>query len=270
MTSEVLTVTILGSGTSTGVPVIGCACAVCSSPDPRDQRTRCSALLSFRGRNVIIDTATDLRQQMLREKVTHIDAVLYTHIHADHVHGIDDLRVFNSPAGDPIPVFGSAETIAGIRRNFPYIFHDHGAAGFRPRLEAHEVSAPFDLFGVSVEPVPLRHGPGTSFGYRIGPVAYLVDCSAIPPEAESRLRNLDLLVIDALRFRPHDSHLNVSQAIEVAARLQPRRTLLTHLTHEVAHRRDSSGLPDGVELAYDGQRIEVSLASSAARLNAPF
>ncbi len=259
MNAGALTVTILGSGTSTGVPVPGCPCAVCASEHPGNLRTRCSALLSFSGKNILIDTATDLRQQVLREKISRIDAVLYTHTHADHIHGIDDLRSFNITSGQAIPVFGSPETLAVIRRNFGYIFDDELEPGYRPRLQTREIDGPFELFGLGIEPLTLQHGSGLSLGYRIGPFAYLVDCSAVPQETLLRLEGVETLVIDALRFRPHTTHFNIAQALAVADRLGARRTVLTHLSHEVDHPRHASELPPGVELAYDGQRIEVEL-----------
>lgn len=260
MNSRAMTVTILGSGTSTGVPVVGCSCPVCTSTDPQNVRTRCSALIYHGGKNILIDTTTDLRQQALRENLTRIDAVLYTHTHADHVHGIDDLRPFNFASGQSIPIYGSAETIAVIRRNFGYIFSDEMETGYRPRLETREVDGAFALFDLSVESLPLQHGTGRSLGFRIGPFAYLTDCSAIPAATESRLQGLEVLIIDGLRFRPHTTHFNIPQAIEVSARLGARRTLLTHLSHEVDHARCAPQLPPGVELAFDGQRLEVALA----------
>jgi phosphoribosyl 1,2-cyclic phosphate phosphodiesterase len=255
-----MTVTILGSGTSTGVPVLGCSCNVCTSSAAQNSRTRCSALLSYRGKNILIDTSPDLRQQALREKISHIDAVLYTHTHADHVNGIDDLRAFNLVSGKAIPIFASREILAIIRRTFGYIFSDEMEPGYRPRLITREITGPFNLFGLHAEPIPLLHGIVPSFGYRIGPFAYLTDCCDIPKESERCLQNLELLVIDALRFRPHSTHFNIPQALELSARLGARRTLLTHLSHEVEHIRQSSTLPHGVELAFDGQRINLTLA----------
>jgi phosphoribosyl 1,2-cyclic phosphate phosphodiesterase len=255
----VLTVTILGSGTSTGVPVPGCSCAVCTSDDPQNVRTRCSVLLTHGGKNILIDTATDLRQQVLREKIGHIDAVFYTHTHADHIHGIDDLRTFNIVSGQAIPIFGSPETLAVIRRNFGYIFDAELEPGYRPRLETHQIDGPFDLFGLTVQPLPLQHGSGMSLGYKVGSFAYLVDCNDIPEETAPLLRDIEILVIDALRFRPHTSHFNIAQALEVARSLGARRTFLTHLSHDVDHSRHTALLPAGVELAYDGQRFEVDL-----------
>lgn len=241
----------------------GCRCAVCTSELPQNSRTRCSILVACGGRNVLIDTATDLRQQALREKIERIDAVLYTHTHADHLHGIDDLRPFNLMARAPIPIFGSAETIGFIRRSFAYIFDEALDPGYRPQLTTFAIGGPFTLFGLPVEPIPLRHGRGNALGYRLGDLAYLTDCSAIPASSEERLHGLDVLILDALRFTPHSTHFNIPQALEVVARLKPRRTLLTHLSHEVDHGRHSAGLPPGVEFAYDGQRLSLPAGDEA-------
>lgn len=256
MSSGLLEFTVLGSGTSTGVPVIACRCTVCRSALPQNQRTRCSALLSWDGRTVLIDTATDFRQQALREGVERVDAVLFTHTHADHVHGIDDLRTFTF-RGETVPVYGSAPALDTIRRVFSYIFVDEGEPGYRPRLSLHTVTAAFNLFGREVVPVPLVHGHGQAFGYRIGGLAYLTDCSAIPENSLALLEGLEVLVIDALRFTAHTSHLNIAGAVAAAQRIGARRTLLTHLSHEVDHFRHSAGLPAGIEFAYDGQRLSV-------------
>lgn len=257
--SDELAVTILGSGTSTGVPVIGCDCPVCSSALPQNQRTRCSALLSWQGRQILIDTATDLRQQALREKLTRVDAVLYTHTHADHLHGIDDLRTFNPRDGGSIPIYGSAATLEAIGRNFHYIFSDGPDPGYRPRLEPREICGAFELFGLPVEPIPLLHGSSETLGFRVGGFAYLTDVSAIPAASELRLQGLQLLVLDGLRFSPHNTHFNVAQAVAVAKRLGVPRTILTHLSHEIDHLRHGAELPAGVEFAYDGQRLKLAL-----------
>lgn len=262
MSRDRLIVTILGSGTSTGVPVIGCSCRVCSSADERDRRTRCSALLSWGGRNVLIDTSTDLRQQALREELTRIDAVLYTHTHADHLHGIDDLRPFNFASGEPIPIFGSAETVTLIRRNFGYIFSEETDPGYRPRLQTHQVDGPFELFGRAVTPLLLHHGEGRSLGFRVGPLAYLTDCSAVPEASFDRLAGVELLIVDGLRYRPHATHFNIAEAVAFAARVGAGRTLLTHLSHEVEHAACDRALPPGVELAYDGQRVALGTDDS--------
>lgn len=259
MTKAPLKLTILGSGTSTGVPVLGCHCEVCSSDDPRNNRTRCSALLEWAGRKILIDTATDFRQQALREGIEQIDAVLFTHAHADHVHGIDDLRTFTLRTGTAIPIYAARGVLDRIQGLFSYIFSETDAPGYRPRLDVNEVSAPFELYGQLVTPLPLVHGPGESLGYRVGNLAYIVDCSAIPASSEALLAGVEILVIDALRFREHDSHFSISQAIEVARRLRVPKTLLTHLTHDIDHARHTAGLPEGVEFAYDGQSVSMPL-----------
>lgn len=256
MSAGSLTLTILGSGTSTGIPVLGCRCEVCRSDLPENRRTRCSALLCWNGCNVLIDTATDFRQQALREQIERIDAVLFSHTHADHVHGIDDLRTFTLK-GDAIPVYGSAAAMATLQRVFAYIFTDDMDAGYRPRLRLHTVTAAFELFGQKVAPVPLFHGAGESYGYRVGGLAYLTDCSGIPAASMALLRGVDVLVIDALRFTAHASHLNIAGAVDVARRIGARRTLLTHLSHEVDHFRHAANLPGGMEFAYDGQQLNV-------------
>lgn len=259
MTEAALKFTILGSGTSTGVPVLGCHCAVCESPDPRNNRTRCSALLEWGSQKILIDTATDFRQQALREQIEHIDAVLFTHAHADHVHGIDDLRTFTFHREEAIPIYASASVLTRIKGLFSYIFSDTDAPGYRPRLQGHTIDGPFQLFGQKVIPVPLLHGPGESLGYRVGNLAYIVDCSAIPESSCDLLQGLEVMVIDALRFREHDSHFNIAQAIEIAEKLQVKRTLLTHLTHDIDYSRHNEGLPDGVEFAYDGLSLTLPL-----------
>ena len=255
MISNQLEVTLLGTGTSTGIPVPGCTCAVCCSDDQRNNRTRCSLLLSYAEKNILIDTATDLRQQVLREKISRIDAVLFTHTHADHIHGIDDLRPFNMTKAEPIPIFAGTEAVDSIKKNFSYIFGNGERSGYCPRLSLTPIEETFDLFGLPVTPVPLQHGPGTSLGFRCGPVAYLTDCSAIPDESIPLLKDLDVLILDALRFRPHVSHFNIAGAIAAATKIGAKRTLLTHLSHEVDHVKHTDGLPQGVEFAYDGQKL---------------
>ena len=259
MTVLSLRLTVLGSGTSTGVPVLGCHCAVCSSSDPRNNRTRCSVLLEWSGRKVLIDTATDFRQQALREGIEQIDSVLFTHAHADHVHGIDDLHTFTLRTGNAIPAYADRGVLDRLKGLFSYIFSESDAPGYRPRLQVNEVVGPFDLFGQTVVPIPLLHGPGESLGYRVGNLAYIVDCSALPESSWRLLQGVEVLVIDALRFREHESHFSISEAIEVAKKLRVPRTLLTHLTHDIDYPRHTTGLPDGVEFAYDGQTLTLPL-----------
>ena len=248
-------ITILGSGTSTGVPMVGCSCPVCTSEDPRDKRTRSSILIETSGKHILVDTSTDLRKQAIREKVPMIDAVLFTHAHADHIHGIDDLRGFHFLHKRIIPCYGRKETLDLIADNFSYIFKGMESQGYAPLLEAHEVHQPFQLFGKTVVPIPLLHGSTQATGYRIDNVAYLTDCSSIPAASMAMLTGLELLIIDALRYTPHITHFNIEGALRVVEDLKPQRTLFTHLTHEVSC-KDGDRLPAGVELAYDGMVLQ--------------
>ncbi len=248
---------ILGCGTSTGVPVIGCRCGVCTSGEPANKRTRSSALIQAGERNILIDTSTDLRIQALRNNVERVDAVLFTHPHADHIHGIDDLRIFNLRQRGPIPCYGNEYTVKRIKGFFEYIFVDDEGNGWKPRLDVTVVDSPFTLFGCDIKPVEICHGKARILGYRIDDVAYLTDCSGVPPESMELLRGVKLLIIDALRKRPHPSHFSIDQAIEVSRKVSAERTVLTHLSHNVDYVADGKGLPAGVELAYDGMEIEV-------------
>ncbi|RNC73222.1 MAG: MBL fold metallo-hydrolase [Desulfuromonadales bacterium] len=247
-------ITILGSGTSTGVPMVGCHCPVCSSEDPRDKRTRASIMIETAGRYILVDTSPDLRRQALRHRLPHIDAVLLTHPHADHINGIDDLRGFHFIHRRVIPCHGSRETMDAVLKSFPYIFRGLEVAGYAPLMEAHVVSGPFSLFGQTITPIHLYHGAMPATGYRINGAAYLTDCSRIPESSLTLLTGLDLLIIDGLRYTPHENHFNIQGALKVVEQLRPRRAVLTHLTHEVAH-GDEARLPEGVELAYDGMEL---------------
>lgn len=249
-------ITILGSGTSTGVPMVGCDCPVCTSHDPRDKRTRASLLICFNDHTVLVDTSTDLRRQALRQQIRRIDAVLFTHAHADHVNGIDDLRGFHFLHKEIIPCFAARATLETLQGSFSYIFNENEGSGYTPLLAPHEASAPFELFGQVIIPIPLLHGRSVSLGYRIGNFAYLTDCSAIPEPSLELLQGLELLVIDGLRWTEHPFHFNISGAIAVARQLAPTRTILTHLTHEIAY-SEGCKLPSGFELAYDGMEFEL-------------
>ena len=249
-------ITILGSGTSTGVPMVGCGCPVCVSCDPRDKRTRASIVFESGDRYVLVDTSTDLRGQVIRERIPRIDAVLFTHSHADHIHGIDDLRGFHFIHRRIIPCYGARETMEAIEGSFPYIFKGLETAGYAPLMESNLINGPFDLFGLRIIPVPLLHGNGTSTGYRIGGFAYLTDLSGIPEASMGLVQGLDILLIDALRYTPHGNHLNMEGALRVVEELKPERAIFTHLTHEVSH-GDGNKLPAGVELAYDGMKLEL-------------
>ncbi|HZK65932.1 MAG TPA: MBL fold metallo-hydrolase [Chloroflexota bacterium] len=255
-----LDITILGTGTSHGIPVIGCECPVCNSTDPRNHRYRCSALLRYQGRSVLIDTATELRLQAIRAGMRDLDALLFTHSHADHVGGLDDVRVFSERRGAPIPVFGDQACLEDIRRRFAYIFTETlQRGGGKPRLELTPIRGPFDLLGLPVQPVPVFHGLLPVLGYRFGPLAYVTDCNRIPRESMGMLRGLDVLVLDALRHRPHSTHFTVAEALGVIEDLRPARAYLTHMTHDLDHEATNAELPPGVELAYDGLSLEVDV-----------
>lgn len=249
-------ITILGSGTSTGVPMVGCNCPVCHSDDPRDQRSRASLLISHQESNILIDCSTDLRRQMLRESVPKIDAVLFTHAHADHVNGIDDLRGFYFLHKQVIPCYACPTTLERLLSGFGYIFHRTEEGTHPALLEAMTIDGPFDLFGLQIMPVLLEHGPGVTCGYRIGSFAYLTDCSRISASSLALLQGVATVVIDGLRWSSHPYHFNIEGAIQVAQQMQARRIILTHLTHEVRH-AEQERLPDGVEFAYDGMVIDL-------------
>ncbi len=248
---------ILGSGTSTGVPVIGCRCEVCTSTLPKNKRTRSSAILytDSDDKRILIDTSTDLRSQALANGIERIDSVLYTHAHADHTHGIDDLRTFNMLMKRAIPCYGSTITIDTIRKQFAYIFEKKEGVGWRPRLELNPIEAPFDVHGVRVVPIEVSHGPMKVFGYRFGSLAYLTDCSEVPKDSLKLLDGIDKLIVGALRMEPHPSHFSVGQAVELSELLGVSRCVLTHLGHKLGYERDGGRLPAGVELAYDGMEI---------------
>ncbi len=248
--------TILGSGTSTGVPMVGCSCPVCSSDDPRDKRTRSSLLIQHNARNILVDTSTDLRVHALREKLQHIDAVLFTHSHADHVNGIDDLRGFHFLHKQVIPCFASESTLEILKRSFFYIFDDGGNPAYPPIMQPNLLTGPLELFGLNIVPVPLKHGNMLSFGYRVGPLAYLTDCNVIPETSLALLHGVDILIIDGLRWNPHPFHFNIETAIAAAGQINARRTILTHLSHDVLYADGALKLPAGFEFAYDGMIFE--------------
>jgi phosphoribosyl 1,2-cyclic phosphate phosphodiesterase len=249
--------TFLGTGTSMGVPVIGCDCAVCTSPDPRNRRMRTSALLRAGDQQVLFDAGPDFRTQMLAHGVRHLDALLLTHSHFDHVAGIDDLRPLNMRSGAPMPVYGDAPTLRAVRERFSYAFAPTSQGSTRPALELRQIDGPFKHGELVVTPLEVFHGSWPITAYRIGALGYVTDASALPPEAMERLQGLDVLVLNALRHEPHPTHLSVQQAIAVIDALRPRRALLVHMTHDIDHASVSAALPPGVELAYDGLVVEV-------------
>lgn len=247
---------ILGCGTSTGVPVIGCHCGVCASHNPKNRRTRASILVTSAGRNILIDTSTDLRAQSLENNVERVDAVFFTHPHADHLHGIDDLRAFNLMQKEAIPCYASGFTIARIRRIFEYIFVKDEYDGWKPHLTLFPLDSRINLFGLDIIPLEICHGKTTILGYRMNDSAYLTDCSGVPDATLERLKGLKVLIVGALRKRPHPSHFSIDQAIEFSKTVSAKTTVLTHLSHNIDYAKDGEDLPSGVSLAYDGMEIE--------------
>jgi phosphoribosyl 1,2-cyclic phosphate phosphodiesterase len=253
-----LKITVLGSGTSSGVPTIGCSCAVCLSTDPRDTRLRPSILISYLNHNVIIDTTPDFRAQVLRARTPRLDAIVYTHGHADHILGLDDVRPFNYHQGERIPIYASRPAFAIIARVFEYVFDERERKTSVPRLDVNLIDeTPFDVMGLLFEPIPITHGKDTIFGFRFGDAAYLTDHNEIPASSLDRLRGLDVLFLDALRHRPHPTHSTIQRSIETARLLQAKRTYFTHMCHDVGHAATEALLPPGVFLAYDGLEIQV-------------
>lgn len=261
MPAAPITVTILGSGTSHGVPMIACDCPVCTSPDPRDKRLRPSIIIRYDNTSLLIDTTPELRLQCLAHDIRRVDAVLYTHYHIDHVAGLDDLRRFNWLQEGAIPVYGQTATLDRLRVMFPYVFEEENSyPSAVPKLELHAIDpgAPrFDVGGRTITPIPLMHGKLQVLGFRVGDFAYCTDVNYIPPESWPLLRGLDVLILDALRKRPHPTHFNLDQAVATAKQIGAKRTLFTHIAHELGHAETNASLPSGMELAYDGQKITV-------------
>ena len=254
--SGTTTITFLGTGTSHGVPMIGCRCETCRSSDPRDRRSRPSIYLALPdGVRVLVDTTPDLRQQALTHDITRVDAILFTHCHADHVMGLDEVRRFNQLQRAAIPCYGDRRTMAEVRRTFAYIFESTDPGGGIPQIHLFPLLGPMSVGRQVITPVPVMHGRRLIYGYRVGTFAYLTDCSAIPDESWALLDGVETLVIDALRHRPHPSHFTVAEALAAIARIRPSRALLTHICHDLSHAGTSATLPPGVEMAYDGLTI---------------
>lgn len=248
--------TFLGTGTSTGVPTLACDCRVCGSSDPRDQRTRPSVLLEYDGRAIVIDTTPDFRQQALRTRMRRLDAVVFTHDHADHVLGLDDVRVFYFRQQVPIPIYADSRTMESIRRIYKYIFDQKYPYGGLAKLDPHLIDGPFDLWGETLIPVPVLHGELPVLGFRFGRGAYVTDFSAIPEKTLPLLEGLDVLVLDALRHKPHPTHSSVAQSLLLVERLRPQRAFFTHIAHELGHEETNAALPCHVRLAYDGLMVD--------------
>lgn len=257
------TLTVLGSGTSMGVPTVGCDCAVCHSADLRDRRTRPSIMVQFENRLVLIDTTPDFREQALREQIKKIDAILYTHGHADHILGLDDVRPLSFPrvtGGPKVPLYANQSTARVLQHVFKYIFDDDYKFGTIAQVELHTLNYdPLSLFGVTFLPVPVIHGEQEIYGYRFGSAAYLTDFSTIPDRSLELLQGLDILFLDALRHKPHPTHSTVQNSLSIVSQLKPKRTFFTHLSHDLPHEATNRQLPAGVELAYDGLKLEFEL-----------
>ena len=254
--------TFLGTGTSFGIPQIGCGCAVCHSSDVRDRRTRSGALVQVGDGTILLDTPPELRLQLVQVGLTRLDAVLYTHEHADHTNGIDDLRIFSVRQRRPLPCYGPAETLDRLRQGFPYIFDD----GVRPyegtskpllELRPVEPGQVIEIAGIPVLPLAFQHGHLRVFGYRFGDLAYVTDVKAVSGASAENLRGLKVLVLNALWWRPHPTHMSIAEAVVTAQGLAADRTYLTHLTHETAHAELAQQLPAGIFPAYDGLTVEV-------------
>jgi len=252
-------ITVLGSGTSSGVPTIGCTCVVCRSPDPRDQRLRPSILIRYDGYNVVVDTSPDFRAQVLRARLEKLDAILYTHSHADHILGLDDVRPFNYRQKSQIPIFGTQETLDVIQRVFRYAFDSEPSQSSVPKLDLRVLDgSPFTLFGLEFTPIRLCHGTGTVLGFRFGRAAYLTDHSEIPEDSREKLSGLDILFLDALRHRPHPTHTTVEHAVRLVEEIKPKRAFFTHMCHDLPHEQTEDSLPPHIRLAYDGLELEVA------------
>jgi phosphoribosyl 1,2-cyclic phosphate phosphodiesterase len=248
----------LGTGTSMGVPVIGCGCAVCTSPDPRNWRTRTSALLYHGEQRLLIDAGPDFRTQAIHAHITHLDAVLLTHSHFDHTAGLDDLRPL--VRGDnPMPIYGSPRTLADVRDRFAYAFSATASVGStRPSIELRTIDGPFCVGEIAITPLAVMHGTWPINGFRISGLGYITDASYLPPETLAQLHNLELLVINALRFEPHPTHFSLAQALEIITELRPKKARIVHMTHAMEHATVNASLPPGVELAYDGLEMELN------------
>lgn len=253
-------IVMLGVGSSAGTPVIGCKCATCLSGNPRNKRTRCSAAVTLPGGEVLlIDTGPDLRMQCLREGISRVDAVLYTHAHADHLHGIDDLRAFCQLQRQQIHLYGNVDTMRHIAQKFPYVLRDPSDFWEIPVLKVNPVSNALDLFAQVIVPIPVMHGNSEIFGYRIGNMAYLTDVSAIPEASLQLLEGLEVLFLDCLRYKPHQTHIGLEQSLYYAGLIRAQETYLIHMTHDLEYETVSKLLPPAVHVAYDGLKLSMQV-----------
>ncbi len=257
------TLTVLGSGTSMGVPTIGCDCAVCTSSDPHDRRTRPSIMLEYNEAVVLIDTGPDFREQALRERIKHVDAVLYTHGHADHILGLDDLRPLSfshGRKGGALPLYATESTARTIEEVFRYAFDSESTYTTRPRVQLRRLEPRFELFGAQFSTIPLKHGEHEVIGYRFGAASYLTDFSEVPEASMNQLHDLDVLFLDALRRKPHPTHSNLDNSLRIVEELKPKRAFFTHMSHDLKHEETNATLPDHVRLSHDGLKLQFEIA----------
>jgi phosphoribosyl 1,2-cyclic phosphate phosphodiesterase len=250
--------TMLGVGSSAGTPAVGCNCATCASGDPRNKRTRCSSLISLgSGENILIDTGPDLRYQALRENIKRVDAVLYTHTHADHLHGIDDLRAFCQIQRKQIPLYAKEDAAEHIKQKFGYTLREPSDFWEVPVLRIEAIDAPFELFGVKITPIPVLHGRSHILGYRIGNLAYMTDVSEIPEASFALLEDLDVVLLDCLREKSHPTHINIEQSLDYISRIKAKQSYMIHMTHDLEYASLSKKMPNGVFVGFDGLKLRV-------------
>jgi phosphoribosyl 1,2-cyclic phosphate phosphodiesterase len=251
--------TMLGVGSSAGTPVVGCNCATCNSDNPRNQRTRCSSLITLdSGENILIDTGPDLRNQSLRENIKRVDAVLYTHTHADHLHGIDDLRAFCQIQRKQIPLYAKEDAVDHIKQKFGYVLRDPSDFWEMPVLRTETIFGPFEMFGVKITPIPVMHGKSHILGYRIGNLAYMTDVSEIPESSLALLKGLDVVLLDCLREKSHPTHINIEQSLAYIGRIKAKQSYMIHMTHELEYSSLSKKLPKDVFVGFDGLKLHIS------------
>ncbi len=247
----------LGTGTSHGIPKIACECPVCTSQNPKNNRTRSSVYIESGDKHILIDTTTDFRFQAIREKIKRVDCVLYTHAHADHINGLDDIRVFNEIQNDRIELYGSEKIMQYIRSKFDYCFDPPQIGGGIPSVNTNVIEDEITIGNMSVQPIPIFHGELEIYGYRINDFAYITDCSFIPQKSYEKLNNLEVLVLNALRYKPHSTHFSLSESIKEAQKIGAKKTYFVHMCHDIEHEEVNKQFPPSIELAYDGLELEI-------------